>query len=133
MAEMKHRYERLDENGKIKWAPQRDNTGEYTGGGIVMNFPAWLDEDEERRKRLGWVKHLYYEKKEDLIAELEEEYNPATDYLIHAVAPVDEYTVKDVFHVVHKTEKMMELEEQLSLIDGNYYQSSYGNNIVTWF
>lgn len=128
MAEMKHRFEKLDENGKIKYAPQRDNTGEYTGGKIVMNFPAWLNEDEERRKSLGWIKHLFYENRDDIIASLTEEYNPATDYIVRSVQPVDEYTVKDVYRVIHKTEKMMELEEILSLMDGFY--SSYDSNIV---
>ena len=128
MAEMKHRYERLDENGKIKWAPQRDESGKYTEGLIVMNFPAWLDEDEERRKRLGWVKHMFYEKHDDIVASLTEEYNPATDYIVRSVQPVDKYTVKDVYHVIHKTEKMMELEEILSIV--NEFYNVQDSNIV---
>ena len=66
---MFHRYEKLDENYKMKYCPAHDYDGSVTGH-IVINVKAWFDENPEERKRLGWIKHLYYESNEELLSDL---------------------------------------------------------------
>lgn len=119
MVKMKHCYEKLDENtGKIKHLPQNDFTGTHTGGKIVINLPAWMDENEDFRKSSGWIRHEYYEKSQDIFDSMGNDFDPATQYLIRTVTKIDDYTVRDAYHAVPKTEQMAELEEMLNLIDG---------------
>lgn len=118
MATMKHRYEKLDTNGKIKHLPHNDFTGDHTGGKIVINLQAWMDENEDFRKAAGWIRHEYYEKSQDIYDSLGTDFDPATQYLIRTVSKVDDYTVRDIYHAIPKTEQMAELEEMLTLIDG---------------
>jgi len=47
-----HHYERLDENYKIIRCPTFDYDGKYTGK-IIINLPAYFDENPEERIRLG--------------------------------------------------------------------------------
>ena len=96
-------YQKLDENGKIKYAPMNDFDGKVTGH-IVFGVPAWFDEHPEERKRLGWIKHIKHETKDI-------EYNKRTQYLINAVKKIDEYTIEDDWHIMDKSEEMMRLEE----------------------
>lgn len=99
----KWEYEKLDENGKIKYCPINDYDGKITGH-IVFGVKAWFDENPEERKRLGWVKHIHHDTKNI-------EYNKRTQYLKRSTKQIDEYTVEDVYHVMDKSEEMMRLEE----------------------
>ena len=96
-------YEKLDENNKIKFLPINDYDGKVTGH-IVFNVKAWMDENPEERKRLGWVKHIHH-KATDI------EYNKRTQYLKRSMKQIDEYTVEDEWHIMDKSEEMMRLEE----------------------
>ena len=111
MAEQKWRYEKLDENGKIKHAPRDDMDGKITGK-IVYGLKAWFDENPSERIRLGWIKHLYTDYKDI-------EYNRQTQYYMTAIRVIDEYTVEDVYHIRDKTEEMMMNEE----LGGVVYES----------
>lgn len=96
-------YEKLDENGKVKYAPMNDYDGKITGH-IVFGVKAWFDENPEERKRLGWVKHIQHETKGI-------EYNKRTQYLVQSIKRIDEYTIEDEYHIMDKSEEMMRLEE----------------------
>ena len=111
MAEQKWRYEKLDENGKIKHTPRDDMDGKITGK-IVYGLKAWFDENPSERIRLGWIKHLYTEYKDI-------EYNRQTQYYMTSIRVIDEYTVEDVYHIRDKTEEMMMNEE----LGGVVYES----------
>ena len=102
MAE-KWEYEKLDENNKIKYLPMNDYDGKITGH-IVFGVKAWMDENPEERKRLGWVKHIHHDTKDI-------EYNKRTQYLKRSTKQIDEYTVEDVWYIMDKSEEMMRLEE----------------------
>ena len=109
------RYEKLDEEGKMHYCPANDTDGKVTGH-IVINVKAWFDENPEERKRLGWIKHIYYETNEELMADLPD-YDPATQYLVEGTRTIDEYTIKDEYHTIDKTEEMMLLEEMLETMN----------------
>lgn len=96
-------YEKLDENGKVKRAPQNDADAKITGH-HVFGLPYWFDENPEERKRLGWIKHITH-KTDDI------EYNKQTQYLLKSVNTIDPYTVEDEYHVRNKTAEMMRQEE----------------------
>ena len=96
-------YEKLDENGKIKFCPMNDYDGKITGH-IVFGVKAWFDENPEEQRRLGWVKHIHHDTKNI-------EYNKRTQYLKRSTKQIDEYTVEDVWYVMDKSEEMMRLEE----------------------
>lgn len=105
MAELKWVYQKLDENGKIKYAPMNDYDGKVTGH-IVFGVPAWFDENPEERKRLGWIKHIQHETKDI-------DYNHQTQYLVNSIKQIDKYTIEDDWHILDKSEEMMRLEELL--------------------
>lgn len=117
--EEKWTYQKLDENGKIKYAPTNDFDGKVTGH-IVFGVPAWFDEHPEERKRLGWIKHIKHETKDI-------EYNKRTQYLINAVKQIDEYTVEDDWHIMDKSEEMMRLEEL-----GGRSDWLFGDDVVSY-
>lgn len=104
--EEKYYYEKLDENGKLKYCPSTDFDGSITGH-IVFGVKAWFDENPEERKRLGWIKHITQDTKKI-------EYNRKIQYLARSVVRVDDWTVKDVYHVMDKTEEMYLLEDLLA-------------------
>lgn len=105
-------YEKFDEGTlKTRRAPTNDIDGSITGR-IIMNFPEWLDENPEERKRLGWIRHIFYNPNEI-------EYDKQTQYYIKTIKKIDEYTVEDVYYVKDKTEEMMELEEMLDALGAN--------------
>lgn len=107
----KWRYEKLDENGKIKSAPMNDMDGKITGR-IVYGLRAWFDENPKERIRLGWTKHLYSDYKDI-------EYNRQTHYCEVSTRQIDPYTVEDVYHIMEKTEDMLLREE----LGGGGYES----------
>lgn len=98
-------YEKLDENNKVKriFNGANDPDGKITGH-IVINVKAWMDENPEERKRLGWIKHITHDAKAI-------EYNHQTQYLLRAQKPIDEYTIEDEFFIMDKSEEMMRAEE----------------------
>lgn len=106
-------YERLNEEGRVITAPVNDTEGKYTGGRIVYGVEAWLDENPEEARRLGWVKHITHSTKEI-------EYDRATQYLARQVRVIDDYTVEDVYHIMNKSAEMMRLEE-LRIDDWDVY------------
>lgn len=101
------RYEKLDENMELQYCPMDDKDGSVTGH-IVLNVPAWFDENPEERIRLGWIKHIYHD--EDEI-----EYNRQTQFLVISTKQVDEYTIEDVYHILDKSEDQLLFEEMLSV------------------
>lgn len=100
--EPKWYYERLEE-GKVKRAPTNDLDGKITGR-HVYGLQAWLDENPEERKRLGYIKHIFHSTKDI-------EYDRATQYLARYARTIDEYTIEDEYHIMDKSEEMMRLEE----------------------
>lgn len=107
-------YEKLDEDLKRKSLPTNDTDGKITGR-IVFGLKAWMDENPEERKRLGWIKHVHWEKKE-----LDERWpcNHRNQYRLLSPKYVDEYTIEDDYHIIDKTEELMLLEEMLQTVDG---------------
>lgn len=106
MAENKWFYEKLDEEMKLKRAPQNDYDGSVTGK-IVIGVQEWFDENPEERIRLGWTKHIQHDTKDI-------EYNRQTQYLARAIKRVDAYTVEDEYRIIGKSEEQMLLEEYSS-------------------
>lgn len=117
--EPKWDYQKVDENGKIKWAPMNDYDGKVTGH-IVFGVKAWFDEHPEERKALGWIKHIRHDTK-DIV------YNKRTQYLVPSIKNIDEYTVEDEYHIMDKSEEMMRLEE---LCRNNAFL--FDDDVVTW-
>lgn len=108
MAEQRWIYEKLDEDGNVKYCPMNDSKGEITGK-FIINLPAYFDENPEERIRLGWIKHIeHYEK--------EVEYNRQTQYLQRSYKQIDEYTIEDEYHILDKTEEIFLLEEMLDAV-----------------
>ena len=101
--EPKWHYEKLDEKGRVKWAPPNDADGKITGH-HVFNLKAWFDENPEERKRLGYIKHIEHSTKDI-------EYDHATQYLVNAVKRVDDYTVEDDYKIFDMSEEQMRLAE----------------------
>lgn len=109
------RYEKLDEDGKMHYCPANDATGEVTGH-IVINVKAWFDENPEERKRLGWIKHFYYNDHEEFKADYPD-FDPALQYAIPGMTIIDEYTIKDTYDIIDKPDEMKELEEMLEVMN----------------
>jgi hypothetical protein len=105
---MYHVYERLKEDGDLEHCPTYDYDGSITGK-IVVNVPAYFDENPEERIRLGWVKHIKYNK--DEIAEQVGGWNRQTQFLAPSTRQIDEHTIEDVYHVMDKSEEMLLMEE----------------------
>ena len=105
---MRHNYERLKEDGDLEYCPTYDYDGSITGK-IVVNVPAYFDENPEERIRLGWVKHIRYDK--DEIAEQVGGWNRQTQFLARSTRQIDEHTIEDVYHVMDKSEEMLLMEE----------------------
>lgn len=108
MAELKWRYEKLDEHGNVKMLPANDSKGEITGK-FIIGLPEYFDEHPEERIRLGWIKHI-----EHSVNEIK--YNKQTQYLRRNMIQIDENTVEDSWEVFDKTEEMLLLEEMLDSI-----------------
>lgn len=110
-------YEKLDENGKLKYLPVNDYDGKETGK-IVFGLKAWMDEHPEERKRLGWIKHIHYSGKE-----IKERwpYDHHTQWLKQVNKQVDEWTIEDDYHVMDKSEDMMLLQELLPAVNGDIW------------
>lgn len=103
MAELKYYYEKLDEKGRIRTAPMNDADGKITGR-HVFNLKAWLDENPDEARRLGYIKHITHSTKDI-------EYNHATQYLVNSPRRIDEYTVEDDWKIMDMSEEQMRLAE----------------------
>lgn len=108
---MRVTYEKLNEKGEVQ------RIGDYTNdpdakitGKVVINVKAYFDENPEERIRLGWTKHISYDKPNV-------EYNKQTQFLVVNQRQVDEYTIEDVYHVMDKSEEQMAFEEMLQIAD----------------
>lgn len=111
---MQWRYEKLDENYEIKTCPRDDKDGSVTGK-IILNVPAYFDENPEEQKRLGWVKHIYFDDKE-----IKEKWpHTMSQYLVQTTKKIDDWTIEDEYHILDKSEEMMLLEELLQGIWGD--------------
>lgn len=108
MARREWEYVRLDEEGKIRYCPINDSSGEITGK-YIINLREYFDENPAERIRLGWIKHILHRSDEI-------EYNKQTQYLEKGYRQVDEYTIEDEYTVLDKTEEMMLLEEMLDAV-----------------
>ena len=102
----KWNYEKLDENGNVKYCPINDTDGSITGKHII-GLREYFDEHPEERIRLGWIKHIIH-RKQDI------EYNRQRSY-----RQIDPYTIEDEYTILDKTEEMMLLEEMIDSIGLN--------------
>lgn len=132
---MEYKYEKLDENYRKQFCPLNDYDGSITGTGkCIIGLKAWFDENEAERKRLGWIKHLYYENVKDMQKDYPE-YNPTLHYAVQFTEVVDEFTVKDSYRIIVKSEDMMEMEEMLESMNifvptGTMIVDSMGGAII---
>lgn len=110
---MTHHYEKMDENLKLVSCPLDDKDGSITGK-IVLNVPAYFDENPEERIRLGWTKHISYSD-EEIKARWP---HTQSQYLVKTTKQVDEYTVEDEYRVLDKSEEMMLFEDMLNTVMG---------------
>jgi len=118
-AKKKWKYEKLNEKGEVDSVVDYTNDADakYTGKHII-NVKAYFDENPEERIRLGWTKHIFYEKPNV-------EYNKQTQFVSISQRQVDEYTIEDVYHVMDKSEEQMAFEEMLELADRGSVISFY--------
>lgn len=105
---MRWDYEKLDENGKMRYLPAHDFDGKITGK-VIIGLKRYFDENPEEAHRLGWTKHIKYNFKE--IEEKFPDYNPQTQNLFTTLKQIDEYTIEDEFHISDKSSEQMALEE----------------------
>ena len=114
---MVYRYQKLDENNNIQYCPINDYDGSITGiGHCIIGLKAWFDENPEERKRLGWIQHWEYENMKEVKKDLPD-YDPVRHYLMKSEVTVDQYTTKDKYVIIEKTEEMLELEEKLEIMN----------------
>lgn len=114
---MQYRYIKLDEDGQKKYCPINDYDGSISGTGhCIIGLKMWFDENPEERKRFGWIKHYYYDDPKELKADLPD-YDPAIHYLTCSMEQVDEWTVRDRYHIIEKTDEMLEMEEMLEVMN----------------
>ena len=113
MAEKQWYYEKLDENGKIRRAPQNDTDGKITGKHII-NLPQWFDENPAERIRLGYIKHYFKTSKE-----IEEQYHPnhQMQFVMATARMIDANTCENEYHVIDKSEEQLLFEEMQSISD----------------
>lgn len=94
----------------LERAPMDDKDGSITGYPRI-GLARWFNENPEKRKELGYIKHL--------VPDINDiEYNHQTQFIMTDVAQVDEWTVTDVYHVRNKSEEMLWFEEM--------YQTMFG-------
>lgn len=118
------RYEKIDEDGKLKHCPMNDYDGKVTGR-IVFGVAFWFDENPDERIARGWVKHITHK-----IKDLNLDYDPVTQYLVQSVDIIDEYTVEDHYHVMDKSEEQMRLSELLNYRD--FWDEYDDANVIVW-
>lgn len=97
------KYEKVNEDYNIEACPSHDIDGSITGK-VIINLPAWFDENPEERIRLGYIKHYY-----PLIDEID--FDRQTQDFVVSLHVIDDYTVEDVIHIYDKTEEQLMFEE----------------------
>lgn len=117
--ELKWRYEKLDEDGRVKFAPMNDADAKITGR-HVFGLQAWFDENPEERIRLGWIKHITHKAKDI-------EYDHATQYLVNAPKRIDEYTIEDDWQIMNMSEEQMRLAE----LHPGFEAFDYDDGVIT--
>ena len=113
-----YKYEKYnEEKQRMEHASHftNDVDGSITGH-IVMDVASWFDENPEERTRLGWIKHIWYDKPEDAGVE----FNQQTQFYVIETRTIDEYTVEDVYHVKDKSEDQLLFEQMLSIANNGY-------------
>lgn len=100
MAERWH-YEKLDENLARQYCPINDLDGKITGR-CVLGVKQWFDENPEERKRLGWIKVIEHDLKDQL-----PDFDRTQQYVVQTTRQIDEYTVEQVYHAMPLSEEMM--------------------------
>ena len=114
---MQYRYEKLDENYNKKTCPINDYDGSISGTGhCIIGLKFWFDENPEERKRLGWIKHYYYETNKKFKEDYPD-YDPTIHYPTCTTVNIDEYTVKDTYSFIEKNDEFLELEEKLEIMN----------------
>lgn len=111
MADITWTYEKIGDDGNMKYCPMNDANGEVTGK-LIMNLKEYFDENPEERIRLGWIKHIHHSMKEI-------EFNKQTQYVLRSSIKIDDYTIEDTYHIFDKTEEMMLLEDMLGAMGYN--------------
>lgn len=119
MAKRTHSYIKLKDDMSVEYCPRNDVDGSVTGH-IVYEVAAWFDENPEERKKLGWIKMIYADRDEV-------EYDNQTQYLVRATEQVDEWTIREVFYPLDKSEEMMLLEDMLESLG-----YSNGESLLHW-
>lgn len=99
------KYEKYDKDFNRTACPMNDKDGSITGK-VIINLKAYFDENPDERKKLGWIKHYYYD-----IEEIEEMYDKQTQYYETKSKIIDDYTMVDEVMVFDKTEDMLAHEE----------------------
>lgn len=94
-------YEKLDENYNKQFCPMNDLDGKITGRPGIVGLKAWFDENPEERKRLGWIKHIEHDAKDQL-----GEYDAMTNYPVCTRKQVDEYTIEDDWRLLPISEEL---------------------------
>ena len=117
-------YERMKADGKIEsvYAGMNDYDGKLTGVPGVYGVSFWLDENPERARALGWVKHIHHSIEKTV------SYNKQTQYVVKEVKILDPFTVEDVYHVKDKTEAMMRSAEE----SGAFEWTDENATIIEW-
>ena len=115
MANRNWRYEKMGDDMSIISCPIDDKDGSVTGR-IILNVPAYFDENPQERIRLGWTKHITHSTDEV-------EYNHQTQFLVVTTLQVDDYTVEDEYHVLNKSDEQLLFEDMLDVAMG-------GNGII---
>lgn len=101
-------YEKLMDDGKVKHCPQSDKDGSITGA-FVFGLKSWFDENPQKARELGWIKHIHPDKPK---------YDKQTQFLMTRINVIDECTIEDVYTVVDKPEEMLLYEELGGTTDG---------------
>ena len=107
---MRWEYEKLGDDGEIKYLPAHDFEGKITGK-IVIGLKLYFDENPGEAARCGWIKHIKRDYKE--IRELYPDWNPQTQNIFVTQKQVDEWTIEDEYHFEDKSQQQLALEEMM--------------------
>jgi len=94
MADRNWSYEKMGEDMDIITCPIDDKDGSVTGK-IILNVPAYFDENPQERIRLGWTKHIFHNT-DDI------DYNRQTQFLVKTTKQIDDFTIEDEYHILNK-------------------------------
>lgn len=92
-------------NGKLEIAPTNDLDGKLSGKPVI-GFQAWLEENPEEAKRIGFVK----------VVDHEEDYDHNRFYTIERHEEHDDGSIHIFYDLHEKTEEMILLNELYSIV-----------------